>query len=113
MTLWYCLTRTGGVPLSASRQTWMAVLLDAENDLRFGPVLFQAVVVAFRGREDVDDHRPEVDQHPVRRRCALASQGPGLLVAQAADDAAGDRVELPLRSARADHEVVGHRRLPR
>ena len=43
-------------------------LLNAEDRLRLGPVLLEAVVVALGRREDVDDHRPEVDQDPVRGR---------------------------------------------
>ena len=46
----------------------------------------------------------------MRCRGALAPDRLRPLVAQAADDAARDRLELPLRPARADDEVVGHRR---
>ena len=80
-----------------------------EDRLGLGPVLLEPVVLALRRREDVDDHRPEVDQDPVRRRRPFAPDRLGLLVAQAADDPVRDRLELPLRPARADDEVVGHR----
>ena len=74
----------------------------------------RAVVVALRRREDVDDDRPEVEQDPVRRRaCPRGRYGLDLLVAQGADDPVGDRVELALRAARADDEVVGQRRQAR
>ena len=43
-------------------------------------------------------------------RRALAADRLGLLVAQAPDDPVGDGVELALRPARADDEVVGQRR---
>ena len=85
-------------------------LLDAQDGLRLGPVLLEPVVVALGRREDVDDDRPEVEQDPVRRRRPLATDRLGLLVAQRADDAVRDGVELALRPARADDEVVGERR---
>ena len=53
---------------------------------------------------------PKSMQHPVRRGRALAADRPHLLVAQRRDDAVGDGVELPLRPARADDEVVGEGR---
>src|SRR3954453_1843393 len=89
-----------------------SALLNREDGLRFGPVLLEAVVLAFRRREDVDDDRPEVDQDPVRRRGPLAPDRLRALVSEAADDAAGDRLELPFGSAGADDEVVGHGRQP-
>src|SRR3954453_6484495 len=87
-----------------------AALLNREYDPCFRPVLFEAVVLALRRREDVDDDRPEVDQDPVRRRGPLSADRLRALVPQAADDATRDRLELPFGSTRADHEVVGHRR---
>src|SRR5262245_55598946 len=109
MTRWYCPTRTGGGDDSRNDAPGPA-LLHAEDRLCFGPVLLEGVVVALGRREDVDDHRSVVEQDPVRGRCALASDRPELLVPQATDDAVGDGVELPLRPARADDEVVGQRR---
>src|SRR5215213_9224116 len=73
-------------------------------------MLFEAVVLAFGWREDVDDDRPEVDQDPVRGRRPLPADRLRALIPQAADDAARDRLELPFGAAGADHEVVGHRR---
>ena len=53
------------------------------------------------------------DPKSTRTQCdaAVPSRpiGLGLLVAEAADDPVGDRRQLALRAARADHEVVGHR----
>src|SRR6188474_1701425 len=85
-------------------------LLHPKDRPGLGPVLLEAVIVAFWGREDVDDDRPEVDEDPVRRGRALASDRLLLLVAQRGDDAVGDRIELPFGAAGADHEVVRQRR---
>src|ERR1700730_11408607 len=82
-------------------------LLDAQDRLRFRPVLFELVEVALRGREAMDDDRAEVDQDPVRGGFPFASDRPETLCPQALEHAVGDRVELPLRAARADEEVVG------
>ena len=87
-----------------------AGLLDPEHGPRPGPVLLQLVVVALRRREHVHDHGPVVDQHPVGRRRPLAPDRLDALVAQALDDPVGDGRDLPLRTARADHEGVGERR---
>ena len=55
-------------------------LLDPQHDSGFGPVLFETVVLAFRRREDVDDDRAEVDEHPVRSSGPLAADRPDLVV---------------------------------
>src|SRR5262245_58711704 len=86
------------------------MLLDRKDRLRLGPVLLEAVVVALRWREDVDDDRAVVDEDPMRRGRALATDRADLLVAEAADDAVRDGLELALRTTRADDEVVRHRR---
>src|SRR3954447_15388255 len=85
-------------------------LLDPDDRLRLGPVLLEAVVLALRWREDVDDDGPEVEQDPVRRRGPFLADRLGPLVAEPANDPVGDGGELALRASRADHEVVGHRR---
>ncbi len=53
---------------------------------------------------------PKSTQDPVRGRRPLPTDGLGPLVAEAADDARRDGLELSLRPAGADDEVVGHRR---
>ena len=73
-------------------------------------MLLDRVVVALGGREDVHDDGTEVEQHPVRDRETLASDRPELLAPEAFEDPVRDRVQLALRTAGADHEIVGERR---
>src|SRR4051794_8241714 len=97
--------RTGARPEGGAR-----ALLDPEDRLRTRPVLLELVVVALRRREHVDDDRLEVHEHPVRLRRALATDRLHALVAQGLEDAVGDRADLALGPAGADHERVRERR---
>ena len=71
-------------------------LLNSKNRPGLGPVLLEGVVLALRGREDVDDHRSEIDENPVRRCRPLATDRPDLLRSHPLDDPIGDRIELAL-----------------
>ena len=46
-------------------------LLYIHNHATLGPDIFQAVVVAFDRREEMDDQIAEVDQHPAGRSFAF------------------------------------------
>src|SRR5215210_1493821 len=72
----------------------------------FAPEVFEAVVLARLGREDVDHHVPVVEQDPAGLAGALGAawqQPLGALVLQLLVDAVVDRLRLTLRVARADH----------
>ena len=57
-------------------------LLDAQDRPRPGPVPLELVVVTLGRREHVDDHRPEVEQHPVRCGRPLTPDRADALLAQ-------------------------------
>src|SRR5688572_12856188 len=76
----------------------------------FAPEVFQPVVLACLGREDVHDHVPVVEQDPAGFAGALGAAGEQAVVGallQLLVDPVVDRLRLALRVARADHEEVG------
>src|SRR4029453_16913973 len=76
----------------------------------FAPEVFEPVVLACVGREDVHDHVPVVEQDPAGLAVALGAawqQAAVGAVLQLVVDAVVDRLCLALRVARADHEEVG------
>src|SRR5262245_29573218 len=76
----------------------------------FAPEVFQPVVLACVGREDVHDHVPVVEQDPAGLAVALdaARQEAAVgVVLQLVVDSVVNRLRLALRVPRADHEEVG------
>src|SRR4051794_6217006 len=71
-------------------------LLDAKDRLCLGPVAFERVIVALRGREDVHDDAAEVEQDPVRRGGPLAADRANAVGPQPVHDPVADRLQLAL-----------------
>src|SRR4051812_29394105 len=71
-------------------------LLDAKDRLCLGPVAFEPVIVALRGREDVHDDAAEVEQDPVRRGGPLAADRANAVGPQPVHDPVADRLQLAL-----------------
>src|SRR5919204_1524042 len=85
----------------------LGTLLDAKDRLRLGPAALELVVVALRRREHVDDDRTKVEQDPVRLGRPLPGDRPNAIAPEQLQDAVGDGIDLALRAAGADDEVVG------
>src|SRR3954470_24559014 len=74
---------------------------------RIAPEAFQVVIGPLVLREDVDDDVPEIEQHPPAAPGTLGADRRVPRLAQRLVDPVGDRLQLPLVVARADHEEVG------
>src|SRR5215208_6625656 len=75
----------------------------------FAPQVFEPVVLACLGREDVHDHVPVVHEDPAGLAVALGAAGQEAVVAallQLLVDPVVDRLRLALGVARGDHEEV-------
>ena len=70
------------------------------------PHPFQVIEGADLGPEDVDDHRPGVDDHPVGAGLALGRRADAHIL-QAAQQAVGEGGDLTRRAPGGDHHIVG------
>src|SRR5918992_5445260 len=97
------------VTATGPTQYFRARASDDPHDLRgLAPQPLEAVILAFLGREDVDDHRPVVEQDPARRFPALGAERADPLLAQLVDDGPRQRLDLAVAAAGQDDEEVGH-----
>jgi len=58
--------------------------------------------------EDVHNHIPIVQQHPLRRGEAFNAEGGDLLLGKAAIDVIRDGANLAVRPARTDYQIIGY-----
>jgi hypothetical protein len=82
-------------------------LLDDQERRGLRPQGFQSIVRPLVGVEDVDDRVAIIQHDPTRCGSAFRSLGPHADLGKFLSDFFGDRAELPLIFARADHEVIG------
>ena len=84
---------------------------DQPDDLRgVAPQPLEAVELALLGGEEVDDHGSVVEQDPTSGAAALHANRTDSVIPQLVDDPVGQRLELTVAAAGADHEVIGHGR---
>jgi hypothetical protein len=84
-------------------------LLHPQQYLSLAPQLFQFVIIALVGREDVHDHIAVVYHQPAIAGFALFTAFFLVLLPHAFQDCFGQGVQHAVAGAVAEHEVVGER----